>query len=406
VDVQIRPITADEHPAFSRRLSAAFGSDMTPARQEAYARITELDRTLSAWDGGELVGTAGAWSFDMSVPGEGSVPAAGVTMVSVAPTHRRRGILRSFMARQLDDVAERGEPVAILTASEGSIYSRFGYGPATWYWGWVLLTEATEIAQPSTAGGRVRQLDPDDWVKVLPAIYERARLRHPGEVTFPEPHWGHWAQDHEWEREGRTARFVAVHEGEGGEADGFVSWRVKSGWTEHGLPDMQAHVEHLYGADDEVDTALWEHVVSIDLVRKVHGWGRPVDEPLRWRLDEPRKLQVTHHGDHLWVRLLDIPAAFAARSYDVDDAVVMGVRDPFRPANTGTWRIGADGCGRSDGEPDLELDVADLGSLYLGGVSASHLARAGRVVERTAGALRRTDLLLSSPRTPWCGTHF
>lgn len=406
MDVQIRPITADEHPAYYRRLSAAFGSDATPERIEAYTRVVELDRSLSAWDGGECVGTAGAFSFDMAVPGGGRVPVAGVTMVSVAPTHRRQGILRNFMGRQLDDVAERGEPIAVLTASEASIYGRFGYGAATWYWGWELLTEGTELARPSAAGGRVRLLANDDWLKVLPAIYDRARLRHPGEVSFPESHWAHWAADHEWEREGRTARFVAVHEGDDGEADGFVAWRAKSGWTDHGLPDMRVHVGELYGFDDEVETALWQHLMSIDLVRRVHAWGRPVDDPLRRRLADPRRLQVSAHSDHLWLRLVDLPAAFAARTYDVDDAVVFGVTDPFRPENTGAWRIGADGCSRADVEPDLELDVADLGSLYLGGVSASQLARSARVVERTPGALRRADLLLSSAAVPWCGTEF
>lgn len=406
MSVQIRPIAPDEHPAFYRRLSAAFGSEPSEARQQASAKTIELDRTLSAWDAGECVGTAGAFSFGITVPGGASTPVAGVTMVSVAPTHRRRGILRSFMDRQLDDVAARGESMAVLTASEGSIYGRFGYGAATWYWGWTLRTEGTSVARPSTAGGRIRLLARDDWMKVVPGLYERARLRHPGEVGMDEAFWKHWAADHEWEREGLTGRFVAVHESDDGEPDGFVAWRAKSKWTDHGLPDMRVHVGKLYGVDDEVEMALWQHVMSIDLVREVHAWGRPVDEPLRWRLEEPRKLEVKHQGDHLWVRLLDLPAAFAVRSHDVDDAVVFGVTDGFRPDNTGAWRIGPDGCARSDADPDLELDVADLGSLYLGGVSASHLARAGRVVERTPGALRRADLLLGTAATPWCGTEF
>ena len=308
------------------------------------------------------------------------------------------------MDRQLDDVAERGEPIAVLTASEGSIYRRFGYGPATWWAEVELPIEGAEVARPSTAGGRMRNLSPDDWAKVVPPLFERLRHRYVGEMKATDAMWADWCDDPEWNRGGLTGRLVAVHENADGEADGYVSWRAKNRW-DHSLPDSEVHLEDLYGADDEVETALWQHLMAIDLVRRVKG-ARPVDEQLRWRLAEPRKLKVNHVGDHVWVRLVDVAAAFTARSYDVDDAVVIGVTDPFRPANDGAWRIGADVCGRSDGEPDVTLDVADLGSLYLGGVTASQLARAGLVRERTPGALRRVDRLLSVPVAPWCATHF
>ena len=402
--VEIRPITDDELPQFGRRLATAFGGETSDARIESNRTITELDRTLSAWDGGELVGTAAAFSFDMTVPGGSAIPAAGVTMVSVTPTHRRRGILSEFMRRQLDDVAERGEPVALLTASEGSIYGRFGYGIGTFWAAVSIPIEGTTLVRPSTAGGRVRNLAADDWAKVVQPIYERLLPRYVGEVRRPDGFWTEWAKDHPWQREGRTPLQVVVHEDPAGEPDGFVVWRTKGGW-EHSLPRFEVHAEMLYGADDEVETALWQHLMSIDLARLVVA-QRPTDEQLRWRLDEHRKLKVSHIGDHLWVRIVDVGAAFSARSYDVDDAVVVGLRDPFRPQNDGTWRIAADGCGRTDAAAELELDVADLGSLYLGGVTASALARSGRVVEKVPGALRRADRLLSTPTQPWCATHF
>lgn len=404
MSVDIRPVTDDELPAFSRRLATAFSGTTSDERIASNRRITELDRTLSAWDAGEIVGTAGAFTFEVTVPGGAFLRAAGVTMVSVSPTHRRQGILREFMARQLDDVAGRGEPLALLTASEGSIYGRFGYGAATWWSQVHLPLEGTELVRPSTAGGRIRQVAKDDWLKVLPSLFDRVRHRYVGEVRTTEEMWEEWAKDHEWNREG-TLRQVVVHEGADGEPDGYVAWNMKAGWTDHGLPNATVLVDHLYAADDEVETALWQHLMTIDLARSIKG-SRPVDEQLRWRLAEPRKLQVSHLGDHLWLRLVDIAAAFDGRSYEVDDAVVFGVTDPFRPGNDGTWRIGAGGCSRVDAEADVELDVADLGSLYLGGVTASQLARAGRVVERTPGALGRADRLLSVAVAPWCATGF
>jgi predicted acetyltransferase len=309
-----------------------------------------------------------------------------------------------MMERQLADVAERGEPFAVLTASESVIYGRFGYGLATQYWGWSMKTEGTELASPSTASGRVRLLEKDEAVKVFPGIRERVWRRHPGELGWVQSRWDAFFLDLENDRGGMSALWFAVHESASGEADGFAAWRTKPGW-EGGLPNMEVRVVELYGFDEEIETALFQHVMSIDLVRKVTAWGRSVDDPLRWRLADTRRMHVNHVGDHLWVRVLDVERALSTRELGADDRLVIEVLDEVRPTTAGTYAVEPDSCRRTDAEPDVTMHVRDLGAIYLGGVGASTLARANRVRGDRA-ALQRADRLFASSATPWCATHF
>ncbi len=201
-----------------------------------------------------------------------------------------------------------------------------------------------------------------------------------------------------------------LHHGAAGEPDGYLAYRAAEGQWGHGLSDGTVIVEELDAVDDEVEAALWQYVLDIDLVRHVRADARPVDEPLRWRLADPRRLQTSSLFDHLWVRLVDVPAALSARRYGTAARLVVDVRDPFRPAGEGRYVVegGPDGaeCRRTGDEPDLALGVTELGALYLGGVSATTLARAGRVEERTRGALQAADGFFASSPAPWCCTPF
>lgn len=401
--LELRPITEDEHPSWSRWIGRAFGDDNDDERIAAWRKITELERTIAALDGGEIVGTAGAFTYEMALPGGATLPAAGVTAVSVRSTHRRQGVLTRMMAHQLDDVASRGEPLAILTASETPIYGRFGYGLGSQFWGWTLDADSA-IATPSTARGRIRQVEKDDAVKVLPGIRERLWRRHPGEVSWSPAWWDDWFRDAKDERNGGSERRYAIHESESGEADGYVSWNAKPKW-EDGLPVGRIHLGHLYGVDDEIEAALFELLLSIDLVKTISAWDRPVSDPLRWRLADVRRMRVGTQGDHLWIRILDVERALSARELGADDRLVVEITDAFRPQTAGAYVIEPGSCRRTDETADLLMDIRDLGALYLGGVSATTLARAGRVQDRT-GALTRADRLLASSATPWCRTHF
>ena len=404
MDLELRTITDEEHPAWSRWIGRAFGEDNDDESIVRWRKITELDRTIGVFDGGEIVGTAGAFSYDMAVPGGATLPAAGVTAVSVRSTHRRQGVLTRMMAHQLDDVAARGEPLAILTASETPIYGRFGYGLGTQFWGWTLDTDSP-LASPSSATGRMRMLEKDDAAKVVPAIREQVWRRHPGEVSWSQAWWDDWFADPKDQRDGASERRYAVHESVSGEADGYVAWHAKPKW-EHGLAVGTIRVNHLYGIDDEIEAALWEFLLSIDLVKTISAWDRPVDEPLRWRLADFRHMKVASQGDHLWVRILDVERALSARELGADDRLVVQVTDRFRPDTAGAYAVAPGSCQRTHDDADLLMDIRDLGALYLGTVSATTLARAGRVTERTAGALTRADRLLASSATPWCRTHF
>jgi len=413
VGAELRSIEAEELGAFTTAANAAFfhvPSDDYIERQRA---MTELDRTLAYVEDGEIIGTAGAMSVRLSLPGGTSVDAAGVTAVTVRATHRRRGVLRAMMGRQLDDIADRGEPIAVLKASESVIYGRFGYGLAASAWQWALSTQGTVLGWPPRAGGRLRTLDAEAASGVVPGIYERAIARHPGAISRSRAWWSAWAEGHEqpdaWLR-GDRGRFHVVHQPEAGEPDGFVSWWVQRGSDDSGLPAGELHVGDLYATDDEVEAALWEHLVSVDLVQRIHARGRPVEEPLRWRLADPRRLHVRRHADDLWLRVLDPAAALESRRYGTEGCVVLGLHDALRPHNTGSWIVdgGPDGatCRRTGAEPEVELGASELGAVLLGGVDATTLWRAGRLTERVPGALRRLDALLASEAVPWCGTDF
>ena len=405
-DLELRAITDEEYGAWHTAISAGFSDHPDPKLAEQWRKVSELDRSIAVFDGGEIVANAGGFSFDLTVPGGGTLPACGVTAVGVRHTHRRRGLLNRMMRHQLDDVIARGEPLAVLTASETVIYGRYGYGLATQFWGWKVDTQALVIESPSQAGGRVRVIDKDAAAKVLPGIYDRARLRHPGAVAWSPAWWDMWLTDLEADRHGATARFYLVHEGEGGEPDGYLAYNVKHRW-ESGLPDHTVNIVASHALSDDVEAALFEHLTTIDLVRHVTASGRPVEDHLRYRLANSRRMRITEAGDHLWLRVLDVPRALSARALGADDRITLSVDDRFVPASGGTFTLAPGECVRDDSAtPDLSMGARDLGAVYLGGVLPSALGRAGRIREHTPGALERADRLFFTSQTPWCDTEF
>ena len=409
MELEIRPVTDEEFPAYTRVTSAAFGHVPKDEEVEDWRAATDLTRTVAVFDGGEIVGTAGAWNLDLTLPGLATIPVAGVTAVGVRPTHRRQGLLRRMMQFQLDDVVARGESVAILTASESVIYGRFGYGLASSEVRVAIDSDRDEFVAPIDDPGRTRIVDAATAGKVLPEVHDAARRLQPGDITRSQPYWDMILRDRESDREGQSAAFYAVHEDPSGQADGYVRYRFKHDW-EHGLARNEVHVQDLVGLNPTAEASLWRLLLDIDLAATVIAGARPVDEPLRWLLSDPRQLRVLHQSDDIWVRILDVPAALAARRYEVSDRIVVEVTDPFRPSNDGRYVIdgGPDGasCARTDDDADIGLGVAELGALYLGGTSAVALAYAGRVREQTTGAAGRLNRLFGTGRAPFCRTGF
>jgi predicted acetyltransferase len=258
----------------------------------------------------------------------------------------------------------------------------------------------------------MRMVDFDEARKLVPAIFDRARARHVGAVTRSDARWDMLFADRKEDRQ-RRSWFAVVHESTSGEPDGFVFYRVEQREPDGG-PQNAIVVMDLDALDDEVEAALWDYLIHVDLMVSIRTENRPVDEPLRWRLADQRRVHVDAVHDHLWVRIVDPAVALTARRYATDDALVLELTDPFRPTNDGCWLVdgSADGApngvtvARTERTPDLMLSAPELGSIFLGGVSPSALARAGRIREITSGALARADAFFSSSPAPWCATHF
>jgi predicted acetyltransferase len=405
---ELRPVTEEEWPAYVKACETGFLVHGDEDDIATWRTTAELDRTVAAFEADRIIGTAGAFSLEVTVPGPATMPMAGVTAVTVRATHRRKGVLSSMMRMQLDDVRERGEPLAGLYASESVIYGRFGYGLASSQVEIDIDTHRSAYRGPSP-DGRVDLVDADAAAKVLPDVHDRARRTQPGDVTRSQAWWDAWFKDREKERDGGSARFYVVHESSPGQADGYVAYRSKSKWPD-GLPESEIHIADMATTGGAAYVNLWRYLLDIDLVGRVTAWKRPEDEPLRWLLADPRRLKVKARTDELWVRLVDIPVCLTTRSYGVEDRLVIEVADGFLEDNSGRYALetGPDGsqCTRTDADPDISIGVAELGSIWMGGVTAAALAVAGRVQEHTPGALARADRLFNTSRAPYCRTMF
>ena len=404
MDLEIRPIAEDEVDRYVTAIESAF--HVIPSTEDLrHSRaLLEPERTLAVFDGPDVVGSTAAYSLQLTVPG-GIVPMAGVTAVAVLPSHRRRGILTELIRRQLDDVHRRGEVLAGLWASEGGIYQRFGYGLATLH-GWFGI-DRTRIAfaRPLDPDpGRIRMVSKDDALLAMPPVYERVRPAIPGFVDRSQAWWDALFSDLEEHRRGAGPLLFALHQ-TAGDIDGFVAYRVKNDWSE-GWPASEAMVDELIAATPSAYAALWSFVLNLDVVGKISAWGRPADEPLFHMMAEPRRL-LFGVSDAMWLRLVDVPAALARRSYAAEGELSFAVRDSFCLWNEGTFRMavrsGRAEVRRDDGAtPHIELDVSDLGAAYLGGVTFTRLHDAGRVAAASEEALRIADDLFRTHRAPWC----
>jgi len=407
--LEIRPIAGEEFVAYNYIDSAAFGTPVDTAEIEARRPIFEFERSLAAFEGGEMAGSAGAYTFDLTLPGGTTLAVPGVTWVAVLPTYRRRGILTALMRRQLDDFRERGEAVAVLTASESVIYGRFGYGMATSQASYELDRRHAAFRMPFTPEGRVRLLTPERAIDVYAEFYDHWRRTQPGAVGRGRAYWEFLLRNPLAPMDGFGGRLHLAYESAAGAVEGIATYRLKNTW-ENGAPSATVTARDLFTTTRDAYAGLWHYLLSLDLVQTVQATGRPLDEPLRWMLADSRRLRTTRIVDDLWARILDVPAALAARRYMTTGRLVFEIGDGFRAETAGRYALDASAAGaecvRTDAGADLALDIADLGAAYLGGVRFTTLARAGRVRELRPGALRRADALFASDPEPWCGTPF
>jgi predicted acetyltransferase len=366
----------------------------------------EFDRTLAFFDEKQIVSSAAIFSFEITVPGGDAVRCGGVTRVGVLSTHRRQGLLRAMMRRQLDDMHERGEPLAVLLASEAPIYGRFGYGLAAYHADLEIDRERASSWRP-TSGGRVSLVDLSTAVEAFSTVQEKARRQQPGMFRLDQRWWRFRLADPAPNRKGLSPLYRAIYEDADG-ASGLALYRVKLDWDAGG-PIGVLHLEELTAATDEGYAALWRYVLDVDMMIKVNAPMRSVEEPLRFMLPDPRQPRTTV-VDGLWLRLVDVEHALPRRKYTSEGRLVIAIRDEFCPWNSGSYELDAGpsggSCRRSTRPAELELSAADLGALYLGGNRAEMLQRAGRLVEHRRGAVELIDRMFAAERAPWCPTHF
>ena len=393
----------DEFRAALGSIGHYFGGWPDAEGAERFARNLPLDRMHAAFDGEAVVGGAGVFPFTMTVPG-GEVGCAGVTVVGVLPTHRRRGVLRSLMRAQLDDVHSRGEAIAALWASEEAIYGRYGYG---------LSSLAGEIELPRTysalrddgpPSGSISLVAAEEARERLPAIYERVRVQTPGMYVRTADWWEiRQTSDPPERRQGGGQKNYAVLELDGRDA-AYAMYRLRSSF-EAGASTGSVEVSEAMGDSPEGTREIWRFLLGMDWMATVKAWLLPVDHPLFHLLVYPRRMQL-RIGDALWVRLVNVESALAGRSYTGDGSVTLELADDFCPWNAGVWTVSTSGIERGGGKPDLRLDVQALASVYLGGFTFAELQRALRVEELRPGALARADALFATAIRPWCPEIF
>jgi predicted acetyltransferase len=403
--IDVRPCSdVEEFKQASFAIGQYFGSEPTPEWLGLFMNSLPVERMHAARDDGRIVGGAGAFPFEMSIPG-GSVPCAGVSVVGVYPTHRRRGVLRAMMRAQLDDVHARGEPMAALWASEETIYGRYGYGMASFAGEVKIAREQAEYGLPLERRGVVRFVEADEALEDFPRVWDAAFAQTPGMFRRDRAWWeSRIVADPPERRWGGGPKRFALLELDG-EPRAYAIYRHNAAF-EAGASTARLGVIEAIGATPQGTAEIWRFLLDIDWQATIEAHLLPVDHPLFFLLAKPRRLRY-RLGDGLWVRLVDVGAALSARSYAADGAVVFEVTDAFCPWNDGRWKVADGVCARTDDEPDLRCDVSALGSVYLGGFTFAELERGLRVAELREGGIARADTMFRRTAVaPWCPEIF
>jgi predicted acetyltransferase len=402
--VEIRPITDDEAPAYRAAMLETFGHDADgdPKGPDQLRALVEPGRSWAAFDRGQIVGTGGTFALDVTVPC-GVLAMAGLTMVSVRPSHRRRGIMSALVAEHLADAQRRGNPVSGLWASETTIYGRFGYGVAT---------EADSVTMKGLSIVDRRELDTIEMIdgetaaSTLPPIYDRVRATRPGMLGRSTPWWTHrrFGERPGQRKSGDSARRFAIAR-RGDDIVGYVSYRQRPAESDDGLWDGTVVIDELMPTDAIAESTLWRYVSSIDLHPNVAWWNTPVDSVLPWIVSDMRRLD-RRRGEMMWLRIADVATTLAARRYTADGEVRIAIADDAdKPVFALAVDRGVARCTRVEAAPDLAIDRAGLSTIYLGGVPVSILARAGRARADDA-MLRLVDRMFHSEVAPWCPEIF
>ena len=410
MSIEIRTCPPDRFTELLKTAEIGFGEDVSDELIERVRKVSDPERFVCALDGDRFVATGGVFTVNLSVPG-GDLAAGGVTWVTVVPSHRRRGILRGMMRLMVDDCHARNEPLAMLWASEGAIYQRFGYGLATYSLQFDAETAAWGFARDWPVEGSCRLLRVGEGLDLVRPVYEAAYAQRAGFLSRTPDWWVGQLPLADKDGKGGEAKRLVVYEADGS-PEAYAVYKTKGDWTRRG-PNGTVTVEEAIGSTARGTREIWRYLFTIDLIQTLHASRLPVDHPVQLLAAEPRRLGMGV-GDGLWLRIVDVKAALEGRTYGIDGSgngrVTLDLRDEYCPWNAGRWTLEVTaGRGRlaaAKSDPDLAMDANDLGSLFLGGFSAASLARAGRVVELRPGGLVAADALFRTALQPWCPQEF
>jgi predicted acetyltransferase len=391
----------EEFRAALYAIAQYFSGPPSEERLDRFLGLHGLERMHAAFDGDAIVGAAGAYSFDFSVPG-GSLPCAGVTVVGTYPTHRRRGVLTSVMRTQLDDIHDRGEPIAALWASEERIYGRFGYGIASWWGAISVPRSANGFTVPVEPRLQARFVEREAAAAAFAPVWDVLRTQRTGTFARSEAWWNNRRLFVPEDEAAHPRRFVALEHD--GEVRAYAIYKPTFAF-EDGAPSSKIDVLEAVGVDPDATAEIWRFLLDIDWIQAVTAMLLPPDHPLFFLLAEPRRARY-RMSDGLWVRLVDVGAALSGRAYLGDGSVVFDVRDTFCPWNEGRWKLDGGVAARTVAPADIALDVGSLGAAYLGAVSFTQLRDSLRLEELTPGAVARADAIFAWRPLPWCPEIF
>jgi predicted acetyltransferase len=411
----INPVPVDEAEPWVRAMATTLlgapYAENFPRRVARWARDWPAERAWGYRDGGRWVATLATEARTLTVPGGGEtthdLEVDALTGVTVAATHRRRGLLTSMITQSLQAAKDRGDALSILIATEWPIYGRFGYAPAVDDATYIYYPKRPRSTLPAPPAGSVRQVEADELGQLARDVFDTARRLRPGQVDRRAPWWDRCLSLDGYEPLSDRPNWV-VHEGPDG-VDGLLSWKVTREFELDGKLG-RIDVGDFIAANDTAYRDLWAYLGGIDVVDEIKLDDRPIDEPARWLFDDGRALQQTAKFDYLWVRLLDVPAALSARGYATPGRLVLDVVDEGL-GGYGAGRVVLDvdetgvRCEPTDAAADLQLTQRALASCYLGG-HRLRFATDGEVHELTPGALERADVMFSVPLAPWNQTGF
>jgi predicted acetyltransferase len=411
--IELRPVTDNNFVEWRKAVRHGFGEQVHP---DDIARLrndrAELDRLVAAVDtgSGRIIGTGGADSYSLTVPGGATVPMAGVAYMTTSVTHRRQGAFSSMMSQIHSAARERGDIIAGLWASQSHLYSRFDYGLAINSYDWEIdpsygAFSHSPVSDDEESDAHVYFVGADEAAAMLPGIYEQMRQETTGAVDRSPGRWRYELFDEERVRARASSMFFAICE-EAGEQTGYVAYRMRRvGDTDMGTLEVSEQVS----VTDTAHATMWRFLLNFDLVGKIIAVNRPADDPLWWMLSDPRRLNRKSH-DALWLRLLDIPKALEARTYNADGRLKIALVSEAQPEVTGTYVLDIDdsqaSVKKTTDKPDVVVTPADLAALYMGGVTPGSLVEAGRVDVVTTGSLAKLHGMFSTDSAPWCAHYF